>query len=72
MIKRYKSKVTNRSSAIRAHCVECSGGAISGVRDCPIVACALYPFRNGDDPYRKKRTDGFAAKANPEEDEEGT
>lgn len=62
VIERYKAKVDNRASAIRAHCVECSGGIISEVRNCTVVKCALYPFRNGEDPHRKKRTDGFAKK----------
>ena len=71
VIERYKGKVNNRASAIRAHCVECSGGAISEVRLCAVVKCALYPFRNGDDPFRKKRTDGFVGANKNEESNEG-
>ena len=54
IIKKYAAKVTNRASAIRAKCVECSGGALSEVRDCPITKCALWPYRQGDDPNNKK------------------
>ncbi len=70
MIQRYADKVTNRASAIRAKCVECSGGALSEVRECPIQKCALWPFRNGDDPFRKKRTDGFAGRGKHEQEDE--
>jgi hypothetical protein len=39
-----------RSTAIKFHCMECSGGVRADVRDCNIPVCALYPFR----PYQKK------------------
>lgn len=64
VVARYKGKVDNRASAIRAFCVECCCGVLSEVRNCAVTKCALYPFRNGEDPFRKKRTDGFAAKKN--------
>jgi hypothetical protein len=60
VIKRYKDKVTNRSSAIRAKCVECSGGMLSEVRECRVVACALHPYRLGTDPFNKKTLDRLA------------
>jgi len=70
VIQRYAERVTNRTSAIRAKCIECSGGVISEVRNCPITKCALYPFRNGDDPFRKKRTDGFAGRKGQDQEED--
>ncbi len=66
VIKRYKDKVTNRGTAIRAKCVECSGGALSEVRDCPITACALYPYRMGTDPGNKKTRDRLAKEGEEE------
>ncbi len=60
VIKRYKDKITNRGTAIRAKCVECSGGMLSEVRDCAVVACALYPYRMGTDPNNKKTLDRLA------------
>lgn len=66
VIQRYADKVTNRGSAIRAKCVECSGGALSEVRECPITKCALWPFRMGGDPHRKPRED----KPKEDDDEE--
>lgn len=39
--------------AIRAKCLDCSGGAAQAVKDCPIRACALWPFRLGTNPNRK-------------------
>lgn len=40
--------------AIRANCLECVGTAHE-VKLCPCTKCALYPFRFGKNPYRKKR-----------------
>lgn len=31
--------------AIRAKCLECSGGMRGEVRGCPIRSCALWPYR---------------------------
>lgn len=41
--------------AIRAKCVECSGN-VKQVSLCELEDCALWPFRMGVDPYRKKMT----------------
>ena len=41
--------------AIRAKCLDCSVDAVSEVRDCSIRDCALWPFRMGKNPFRKKR-----------------
>ena len=39
--------------AIRAKCIDCSGGNRAEVRECPVVKCPLYKFRNGTNPNRK-------------------
>ena len=39
--------------AIRAKCIECSGGQLAEVRNCVIENCALYPYRMGSNPARK-------------------
>lgn len=39
--------------AIRAKCLDCSGGQVKEVRLCPIATCPLYSFRMG----RKFSTD---------------
>ena len=39
--------------AIRAHCIECSGGAKQEVAACIITECPLYPFRLGTNPNRR-------------------
>jgi hypothetical protein len=44
---------TSMAKAIRAHCVECSGGMISEVKGCVIPDCSLYPFRMGRRPVSK-------------------
>lgn len=69
IIKKYAAKVTNRNTAIRAKCVECSGGSLSEVRDCPITKCALWPFRQGEDPFNKKTKARMARDAESTEDE---
>jgi hypothetical protein len=38
--------------AIRAKCLDCSGGMPSEVRDCLVKNCSLYPFRMGTNPWR--------------------
>lgn len=43
----------NPVKAIRAKCLECSAQNPVEVRLCPVTECALYPFRLGENPYRK-------------------
>jgi hypothetical protein len=38
--------------AVRAKCLDCSGGSRVEVRDCPITKCDLYPFRLGKNLWR--------------------
>ncbi len=45
-------------SAIRAKCIDCSGDSRSEVAKCTAVACALWPFRMGTNPFRLKREEG--------------
>lgn len=62
IIARYHERINNRASAIRAKCIECSGGSLSEVRECVIKRCALYPFRLGEDPFNAKTAKNKAAK----------
>lgn len=41
--------------AIRAKCLDCSGGNVTEVRLCPIKRCPLYLYRSGKTPEAKKR-----------------
>lgn len=50
-----KENPTNPVKAIRAYCLDCAGDSPNEVKLCPCVDCALYPFRFGKNPYRKKR-----------------
>lgn len=43
----YKERIKNPTTAIRSHCVECMGGAVQSVKDCPSTSCSLHPFRMG-------------------------
>lgn len=52
VVNKYKSKIKNRATAIRAMCIQCMGGSLAGVRNCPSVTCTLHPFRMGKDPLR--------------------
>jgi len=41
--------------AIRAKCIDCSGGSVSEVNLCAITDCPLYAYRSGKSPFRKRR-----------------
>ena len=47
-------EIRNPVKAIRDHCLECSTGAVSEIRNCVIKSCGLYPFRLGKNPYRNQ------------------
>ena len=52
MTNKYKGKIRNRATGIRAYCIQCQGGEVVGVKQCPAVTCPLHPFRMGADPFR--------------------
>lgn len=52
MENKYKKRIKNRATAIRAYCVSCQGGSVADVRICASVTCPLHPFRMGKDPLR--------------------
>ncbi|MDW7651754.1 MAG: hypothetical protein SCK29_07185 [Bacillota bacterium] len=37
--------------AIRQQCLDCSGGQRAEVRECPVDACTLWPYRMGKNPF---------------------
>ena len=41
--------------AIRAKCIDCSGGSSNEVKLCAIPDCPLYPYRLGRHPFRATR-----------------
>jgi hypothetical protein len=41
-------------AAIRAKCIDCSGGSPNEVKLCRSVKCALFPFRMNSNPWRKE------------------
>lgn len=41
--------------AIRAKCLDCCCGSSNEVKLCPAQTCALWPYRDGHNPYRAKR-----------------
>lgn len=43
------------TKAIREKCLDCSNGSWNEVKLCPVVKCALHPFRFGRNPFRQKR-----------------
>ena len=49
---KYRERIKNPATAIRAYCVECMGGSVSGVKDCTSMTCPLWNFRMGKDPLR--------------------
>ena len=36
--------------AIRKKCLDCTCGQIVEIRECPVIECALYPYRMGRRP----------------------
>ena len=40
--------------AIKQHCIECCCGIRSEVLNCTVQNCALYPFRQGKNPFSKR------------------
>jgi len=40
--------------AIRAKCVDCSGGSVAEARRCALTHCALWAFRMGHNPFYGK------------------
>lgn len=51
--------------AIREKCIDCSGGSLAEVRRCPVVKCALWPYRAGSDPFARPRGRGATEKNRP-------
>ena len=50
-------------AAIRRKCLDCTVWQPGEIANCPMVDCALWPYRFGGDPWRKApRTAGVAKK----------
>ena len=47
--------IKNPVKAIRAKCLDCCCNIKKDVELCTCEKCSLYPFRFGEDPYKKKR-----------------
>lgn len=39
---------------IRANCVECCAGSEAEVRRCRMVACNMWPYRMGTNPFQRR------------------
>jgi len=35
--------------AIKLKCLDCSGGSVNNVKECPCKDCTLYPYRLGEE-----------------------
>lgn len=46
---------SNPLKAIREKCIDCCCGSLAEVKDCVTERCALFPYRMGKNPYRKRR-----------------
>ena len=46
---------TSPIKAIRAKCVDCSGGSLAEARKCVAIRCALWPFRQGVNTFHGAR-----------------
>ena len=41
--------------AIRAHCLECSGGSRWDVHNCLVKECKLWPYRKGETQKKERK-----------------
>jgi hypothetical protein len=57
--------------AIRAKCIECSGGNMAEARLCALTHCALWAFRMGHNPFYGKTSDELFAAPPVEAEEAG-
>ena len=55
MTRPLNAKLTNPIKAIRAKCIDCSGGSAREATNCWAKGCPIWAFRTGKNPYRKKR-----------------
>lgn len=46
---------SNPLKAIREKCIDCCCGSLVEVKECTAEHCALFPYRFGKNPYRKRR-----------------
>jgi hypothetical protein len=52
LVDKYRARVKNPATAIRAYCIDCQGGSVAGVKECAMLTCPLWNFRMGTDPLR--------------------
>lgn len=52
--KKVKAGSLTPMKAIRAKCLDCSGGSAKEVKLCVIPACPLFPFRLGMPDWKKR------------------
>lgn len=57
--------------AIRAKCLDCSGGSTKEVRLCPVTTCALWPYRMGRRPRASKKSGTYVPDFCATRDSEG-
>lgn len=53
----HKTKDVTPLKMIRQKCLECSSWQPSEVKTCPVVDCALYPFRFGRSGMKRTLTE---------------
>lgn len=47
------AKVLTPVKAIRAKCIDCSGGELKEVKECVVYDCPIYPYRMGKRPKKE-------------------
>ena len=50
IVSKYRARIKNPATGMRAFCVSCMGGQVNEVRLCEAVNCPLWPFRFGNNP----------------------
>ncbi len=54
-VERALARVCNPLTAIRAFCIQCMGGYVNLIPDCPSLKCPLYAYRMGRNPKARER-----------------
>lgn len=52
---KYLARAVTPLKAVRAKCVQCQGGMVKQIAQCPSTTCALHPFRMGTNPNGKHK-----------------
>lgn len=65
IVDKYRARIASPLTALRAYCVECQGGGVAFVRECPSTNCPIWAFRMGNNPFYNRMPDADAESEDP-------